>query len=129
MFDNNWQSTQNPTSPMFSTYSNSSAYNPLLQSMTTNISKVTSLEEAIMRTNTRNSEMVYFNQSRDEFYNIRVDINGNKSWQIFVYNVPNPNVNVPASRADVDALTQRIEKLEQKFGGIENEPNGQNTVQ
>ena len=90
----------------------------------TNVYRVTSLEEAIMKTNARGGEMVYFNQSKDEFYNVRVDMNGNKTWQTFVYSVPNPNVNVPVNRADFDNIVSRLEAIESKFKEVGNESNG-----
>jgi hypothetical protein len=87
------------------------------QSMNTNVYKVTSLDEAIMKTNARNSEMVYFNQGKDEFYCIRVDMNGNKTWQIFTYTIPNNNVNVPVMKSEYDALVARFNALEAKLNG------------
>ena len=80
----------------------------------TNVYKVTSLEEAIMKSNMRPSDTVYFHQTKNEFYNVRVDINGNKSWQTFIYNMPNAVENAPVSRADFDALIARVTVLEGK---------------
>lgn len=91
----------------------------------TNVYKVTSLEEAIMKSNMRPSETVYFHQTKNEFYNVRVDINGNKSWQTFSYNVPNIVENVSISKADFDALAARIAALENRLEVPSNvEPNG-----
>ena len=95
----------------------------------TNIYKVTSHDEAIMKSNMRPSDTVYFHQTKNEFYNVRVDINGNKSWQTFVYNMPNAAENAPVSRADFDALIARVTVLEgkntSKTEGTDNaEPNG-----
>ena len=98
-------------------------------SQNTNVLRVTSLEEAIMKTNARGGEMVYFNQSKDEFYNVRVDMNGNKSWQVFTYTIPNPNANVPVNKADFDALVARFDAFEAKFKEVGNESNGQSAVQ
>lgn len=93
--------------------------------MSTNIIRVTSLDEAIMMTNKRPSEMVYFNQDRDEFYNVRVDYDGRKSWATFPYSLPNPEANTPASRADILALTDRVTAIEAKIGGmVDAESNG-----
>lgn len=98
-------------------------------SQNTNVLRVTSLEEAIMKTNARGSEMVYFHQTKDEFYVVRVDINGNKSWQTFPYSVPNANVNAPVNRAEFDALAAKLAELEAKLnGGVVNESNGQSAV-
>ena len=99
------------------------------QGMNTNVLRVTSLDEAIMKNNARGSEMVYFNQGKDEFYNIRVDANGNKTWQVFTYSIPNPNVNMPVSRADFDALVVRFDALENKLKETKHELDGQSAVQ
>lgn len=82
-----------------------------------NVYKVTSLEEAIMKSNMRPSETVYFHQTKSEFYNVRVDVNGNKSWQTFTYSVPNAVENTPISKAEFDALVSRIAVLEGKLIG------------
>lgn len=93
--------------------------------MNTNVVRVTSLEEAIMQTTKRPSDMVYFNQDKDEFYNVKIDHEGRKTWATFTYTLPNPDTNIPASRAEVLAITSRLEALEAKLGGAENvEPNG-----
>lgn len=122
MFDRNgynWDNTPNPNN----WYSTGTSVPP--QSMNTNVYKVTSLDEAIMKTNTRNSEMVWFNQSKDEFYCVRVDMNGNKSWQIFNYTIHSTNSNVPVMKSDYDALVARLEALEAKFKEVPaNESNG-----
>lgn len=103
--------------------------NTMPQLPNTNVLRVTSLDEAIMKTNSRNSEMVYFHQTKDEFYIVRVDSNGNKSWQTFPYTIPNLAQNVPVMRADFDNFVTRLEALEAKFKEVKNEPDGQNTVQ
>lgn len=91
----------------------------------TNVIKVTSLEEAVMQTTRRPSDMVYFNQDKDEFYNVKVDYDGRKSWAIFTYTVPNPDVNTPVSKADIAGLVARVDALEAKIGGTTNaESNG-----
>lgn len=105
-----------------------SRFNTMLQN--TNVLRVTSLDEAIMKTNARGSEMVYFHQNKDEFYVVRVDVNGNKSWQTFPYTVPNTAVNNTVNRAEFDALAAKLAELETKLnGGVVNEPNGQSTIQ
>lgn len=126
MFDPNgynWNNTPNSNN----WYNTGSSMQP--QSMNTNVYKVTSLDEAIMKTNTRNSEMVWFNQGRDEFYCVRVDMNGNKTWQVFTYTVPNVNTNVPVMKPEYDALVARLEALENKFKEANgNEFDGQKSV-
>lgn len=100
---------------------NSSMYNPI----TTNVIKVTSLDEAIMQTTRRPSDMVYFNQDKDEFYNVKVDYEGRKSWATFPYSLPNPDENAPVTRGEFTALLAKIQDLENRLGGASDaEPNG-----
>lgn len=80
--------------------------------LTTNAIFVTSLEEALIKTTERNSDMYYFHQDKFEFYRVKVDMEGRKSWAIFHYNVPNQEDNIPATKADILALVERIEALE-----------------
>ena len=75
---------------------------------------VTSLEEAHNRSSQRGSEMVYFHQDANEFYVIKTDYDGIKSWMGFQYMVPNQDANTPATKADINSLIERIEKLEGK---------------
>lgn len=85
---------------------------PYQNGPSTNVIKVTSLEEAIMQSVTRSSETVYFHQEKPEFYNVRVDINGIKSWQTFKYSVPGTAPIEPVSKEMYDALEARISALE-----------------
>lgn len=78
----------------------------------TNAIFVTSLEEALIKTTERNSDMYYFHQDKFEFYRVKVDMEGRKSWAIFNYNVPNQEDSTPATKADILALVARIEALE-----------------
>ena len=80
----------------------------------TNIVRVTSLEEAIMRTNERGSDMMYIHQDKDILYRVKVDFDGKKSWGEFPIVVPNQTDNAPATKSDIQALTARIEALEGK---------------
>lgn len=75
---------------------------------------VTSLDDALNRNSERNSEMVYFHQDLNEFYVIKTDYDGRKSWAAFNYNVPNQDENLPATKADIRSLLERIERLEGK---------------
>lgn len=106
MFDrnnaNSWQS-----SPY------GSGYSPFNR-MNTNVIRVTSLEEAIMKSNSWDSEMVYFHQDKNEFYTVRVDANGNKSWQTFSYSMPASATAVPVTREEYEALVARVTALEPK---------------
>lgn len=127
MFDPNGYNWNNTPAPYSWNNTGTSINAP--QGMNTNVFKVTSLDEAIMKTNARNSEMVYFNQGKDEFYCIRVDMNGNKTWQVFAYSTPNVNANLPVMRADYDALVARLDTLEAKLKEVgTNEPDGQKSV-
>lgn len=108
---NNWSNV--PTAGAQSWYQPSYQNEP-----NTNVYKVTSLEEAIMRSNVRPSETVYFHQSKNEFYNVRVDINGNKTWQTFFYGQDNGNTGVASSpsvtKEMYDEIIARISALEGK---------------
>lgn len=85
-----------------------------LNRMNSNVIRVTSLEEAIMKSNSWDSEMVYFHQDKNEFYTVRVDANGNKSWQTFSYSMPTNTAAVPVTREEYEALAARVAALEPK---------------
>lgn len=94
--------------------------------VTSNIFRVVSLEDAILKTPGRPCDMVYFNQDRDEFYRVRVDMYGKKSWVTFTFNVPTSAPNSVVSREEFDALVAKVNSL---TGGTQNaESNGQNAV-
>lgn len=78
----------------------------------TNAAFVTSLEEALIKTTERNSDMIYFHQDKNEFYRVKVDLEGRKSWAVFQYILPTQEDNTPATKADIMALVARIEALE-----------------
>lgn len=80
--------------------------------LSTNIIFVTSLEEALSKTTERPSDMMYFHQDKNEFYRVKVDMDGRKSWATFPYSSPNPDENTPATKADIQLLVSRIEALE-----------------
>ena len=82
---------------------------------TTNIIRVTSLEEAVMRTTARNSDMVYFDQDRDVFYRVRVDWDGKKSWAEFQFTLPAQADTTPLTREELKPILTRLETLEAKF--------------
>ena len=101
---NNWnyQSTQNPT------------YGNYQSPINTNKIYVTSLDDALSRPAPRQSEMVYFHQDANEFYVVKTDVDGRKSWIGFPYLMPNQDARTPATKADLQELISRIEKLEGK---------------
>ena len=80
--------------------------------LNTNAAFVTSLDEALIKTNDRNSDMIYFHQDKNEFYRVKVDAEGRKSWAIFAYTLPDQENTSPATKADILALVARIEALE-----------------
>lgn len=83
-----------------------------------NVAYVTSLEEALIRTTQFNSDMIYFNQDRNEFYRVRVDTNGRKSYLTFVYSLPEQmtQTNNDANYASLVARIEALEKLIKKEG-------------
>lgn len=81
----------------------------------TNVEYVTSLEEALMRTNAYPSDKVFFHQDRPIFYRVKVDAYGKKSWAEFEYGNPNNAVAMPATQSDLKALSDRISALEDKL--------------
>ena len=103
MNNQNWQSVQNNWSTGYQ------------QPFSTNIVYVTSVEEALMRTTQRNCEAVYFHQDQPVFYRVKVDGEGRKMWQSFNYNLPNPDLTTPATKADLASICERLEKLESCF--------------
>ena len=111
--DYNWSNIpQNETQ----SWNNTAYSNPMNSGVSTNVFKVTSLEEAIMRSTTRSSETVYYHQDKNEFYNIRVDANGNKIWQTFKYSLAGPEpVNTGGITKEMyDEIIARISALEEK---------------
>lgn len=92
-------------------FDNMSVYN---QSFT-NIIFVTSVEEALFRASSRNSEMVFFQQDRPVFYRIKVDNEGRKSWAEYDYGVKSSQDNSPVTRAEMSELMKKVAALEEKF--------------
>ena len=113
----NWQNSFG-----YSQFPNSTPYPNSFNQPNTNKIYVTSLEDALNRSAPRGSEMVYFHQDANEFYVVKTDSDGRKSWAGFNYVAPNPDLTTPATKADIKELLDRIVKLE---GGSNNaEPNG-----
>ena len=99
-----------------------SQFNSFNAQPTSNVFRVVSLEDAIMRTPSRPCDMVYFNQDRDEFYRVRVDVYGKKSWATFSFTTPEQKPSTPVTREEYEALVARVDAL---TGGVKNaESNG-----
>lgn len=99
------------------------------QNNATNIVRVTSLEEAVMRTTTRGSDMVYFDQDRDVFYRVKVDWDGKKSWAEFQFMLPAVQDTAPVSKTDFQALATKVEQLEAMLKEAQNgKSNGSDAV-
>lgn len=94
----------------------------------TNKIYVTSLDDALNRMAPKNSEMVYFHQDANEFYVVKTDADGRKTWMGFPYSIPNQDTNTPATKADIKALIERIEKLENKEVASNAQSDGQHSV-
>ena len=77
----------------------------------TNIQYVTSLDEALSRSNVRGSENVYFNQDQPIFYRVKVEHDGRKYWQEFMYS-SNQIDNTPVVKQDLLGLEGRLTTLE-----------------
>jgi hypothetical protein len=115
--NNNYNNWSNPSTPNVQNgWFNSNQLPEYRNGPSTNVIKVTSLNEAVMQSVTRMSETVYFHQDKNEFYNVRVDANGNKSWQTFNYNLagPAPVDTGVVTKEMYDALIARISALEEK---------------
>lgn len=93
---NNWQQTN---------------YNPSPVPRNTNVILVTSADEAVMRT-PNDADMLYIDQGRPVMYRVVSDVFGRKSLAEYPYIVPNATDNTPVTRADIQALSDRISKLE-----------------
>lgn len=85
---------------------------PDLNRINTNISYVTSLEEALSRSNTKNSENVFFHQDLPIFYRIKVETDGRKYWQEFSYDVPKSVDNTPVVKQDLLSFDERLKNIE-----------------
>jgi hypothetical protein len=93
--------------------------------VTSNIIRVVSLDDAIMRTPNRPCDIVYFNQDKDEFYRVKVDLYGKKTWAAFLFNAPAQLDNTPVTRAEYEQLVAKVETL-MRGGGSNVESDGQN---
>lgn len=87
-------------------------YSPQINS---NVLRVTTLEEAVMRTTMPGSDMVYFNQDKDEFYRVKVDFEGKKCWATFMFTAPKPLQAVPVDSSEIESLKERLRIIEDKL--------------
>ena len=97
----------------------------------TNIQYVTSLEEALSRSNIRGSENVYFHQDQQIFYRVKVEPDGRKYWQGFQYGPITQIDNTPVVKQDLMAFEDRLRAIENLLfkGEVNNEQsNGQVSV-
>lgn len=83
----------------------------------TNVAYVMSAEEALIRTTQFGSDMIYFNQDRNEFYRVRVEMDGRKSFLVFTYTLPNSGQS--AETLTLEGLATRIGKLEKLLAPTE----------
>lgn len=109
----NYPSMQNAYSPSWP-----QGANPWDNQPRTNKLLVTSLDEAIAKSNERNSETVYFDQGRPVIYIVKVDMNGVKSWAHLDYSTGHQDTNAPATKADINQLTGKLEDLFNKLSGF-----------
>ena len=123
--NNNYATTQNPMSFQTPTNQYESYFNQQLMS---NIIRVVSLEDAVMRTPNRPCDMVYFNQDKDEFYRVSVDMYGKKTWYAFPFTSPNQQDIGPVTRAEYNELVAKVNTL-MSGGRTNGELDGQNVQQ
>lgn len=97
----------------------------------TNIQYVTSLEEALSRSNMRGTENIYFHQDQPVFYRIKVEQDGRKYWQEFTYS-SNQVDNTPVVKQDLLIFEDRLKAIENLLFKKENisdeQPNGQISI-
>ena len=94
----------------------------------TNIQYVTSLEEALSRSNMRGTENIYFHQDQPTFYRIKVEQDGRKYWQEFMYS-SNQVDNTPVVKQDLLAFEDRLKTIENLLFRKENVNNEQSNGQ
>ena len=81
-----------------------------------NIILVTSIEEALFKSNTRNSDMVYFDQNRDVFYRVKVDLEGRKLWKEIPYGTSSTANSAVSANFNIDSFETRLTNIEKKLG-------------
>lgn len=87
------------------------AYNAPSPPRNSNVILVTSADEAVMRT-PNDADMIYIDQARPVMYRVVSDMWGRKSIAEYPYIVPNVADSTPITRAEFQALSDRLAKLE-----------------
>lgn len=124
---NNFNQYSQPMQGNFSGNSNMTSQQPsrYVPQYNSNIIRVMSLDEALMRNNVPGSENVYFDQDRDVFYRIRTEWDGRKLFGTFSYGAEQPVAPVPPTPApDLGAFETRLKALEEKVFPKEVAENG-----
>lgn len=85
----------------------------------TNVEFVTSLEEALYKSNTRNSDIIYLDQNKPVIYRIKVDFNGVKSYAVLPYTIPDQANSTPAMKSEVQQLGTLISELTERINTLE----------
>ena len=85
----------------------------------TNIIYVTGIEEALFKSDKPNTDFMYYHQDQPIMYRVRVDNEGRKQWQQFNYSSPNPEASIPATKADIIEIAERLKKLEDRLQPVE----------
>ena len=84
----------------------------------TNVSLVTSLEEALIKSTVRGSDTVHFHQSKDVFYRIRVDWDGRKYWKELSYQDAQTKIEQDyVSRGEFMQLVDRVNAMQNPAQG------------
>ena len=112
---NNFNQYSQPMQGNFSGNSTMTSQQPsrYVPQYNSNIIRVMSLDEALMRNNVPGSENVYFDQDRDVFYRIRTEWDGRKLFGTFSYGPEQPVAPV-APAPDFNAFETRLKALEEK---------------
>lgn len=78
-----------------------------------NVTYVTSLEDALSRNNYPNTENTYFHQDKPIFYRVRTDYAGKKFWQAFEYGPSTATEDsTPVAKGDLTEIVERLKRLE-----------------
>lgn len=78
----------------------------------TNVTFVTSLEEALYRASSLNTDMVFFHQDKPIFYRVKVDYEGRKSWSEFNYSTQSQDKNAYVTQSELQSIVERLAAIE-----------------